>query len=201
MANSIIQVTSGGGPKISTWNRTIGANSVEEQFLLPGEYPYASYVVVAGGVSAATANAHLIQLMAGSSLNVRIRRIEIYQAGLSSAVNTVAIDTFRLSSAGTGGGVVTPAPLDTTDSASGATAQTLPSSKGTETTVLDRFRLGVVAAQPTNLYTFQPLYAQGANTKPLMIPAGTANGIALKIVGNCAGLTLDVSIEFVETAF
>ena len=79
MAESIVQVTEGSGKKLHTFNRTIGANSVEDEVVLLGENYLASYMIVAAA-SAATANSHVLQIMAGASLKVRVRRIEVQQA-------------------------------------------------------------------------------------------------------------------------
>jgi hypothetical protein len=40
-----------------------------------------------------------------------------------------------------------------------------------------------------------------ANRKSILIPAGAANGIAIKNLNAQAGATVDVCIEFVETSF
>jgi hypothetical protein len=65
MSESIVQVTEGTGKKLHTNQRTIGANNVEDEYVIPGEYPLATYFVQANAVSIATAAAHVIQIMAG----------------------------------------------------------------------------------------------------------------------------------------
>ena len=74
MAESFINQTEGSGKKSHTWDRTIGANTIQDEFVLPGEFPYTSYTIFANGVSIATANDHCLQIMAGASLPVRVRR-------------------------------------------------------------------------------------------------------------------------------
>lgn len=205
MAEAFVNVTEGSGKKLHAWDRVIGANTVLDEFTLPGEYPLATYLISASGISAATLNDHVLQIMAGASLNVRIRRIWAWQAALAGAAGTVALQVLRLTTAGTGGTAITPARADNGDAAAGANAMTLPTAKGTESTVLvPNRRAGVVAAQPTNpnavpmvVYEENPLQ----RAKPIVIPAGTANGIAVKATGNVAGLTLDLWAEIVETSF
>lgn len=190
--------------KIHFWDRTIGANSVLDEFALPGEYPLATYSVVATGISGATSSDHLVQLMAGSSLNVRIRRIQLQQVGLMTTASEFSVNVLRLTTAGTGGGAITPAKYDTSDGAAGATAMSLPSAKGTESTLLDIMRIWPIQTYATAGGTgsgSRDEMVQLPNMKPIIIPAGTSNGLALKIQTGRAGLTVDVEIEFVETSF
>jgi hypothetical protein len=204
VAQSSINITEGAGKRINTWDRTISATLVQDQFTLPGEYPLASYVAPFTSVSTATANSHILQLMAGSANYVRIRRIHVEQAANATAASNLSLQIFRLTTAGTGGTAVTPEKMDSGDAAAGATAQTLPTVKGTEaanatftSVILMRQVVAATGAQIDDLWEWQQL----PNGKPLIIPAGTANGIALKNVAAIAGGTLTGWIEFVETAW
>lgn len=203
MAESTINMTEGSGKKQHTWNRTIGANSVEDDFNLPGEYPYASYFAIAAATSVATANDHVLELMAGSSLNVRIRRIRLEQSANATSATVGTFQILRLSSAGSGGSAVTPAKFDTADGAAGATAMTLPSSKGTETTLLMPMAMDLrqavlaTSAQMDDSWEWTQLPGQ----KPIIIAAGTSNGICVKNTAGFAAATVNVIIEFVETTF
>ena len=204
MAESIVQVNSGSGPKLHTWSRTIGANTVEDEAVFPAEYPLASYIAIGAAVSTATANDHLLQLMAGASLNVRIRRITVEQRGTATTAAALTMEIWRLSTAGTGGTAVTPRPMDTSDAASGATAMTLPTAKGTESVLIKpfviTFRQAISGtASPADDAPFE--WTQHPGMKPLMIPAGAANGIAIKNTSAAAAATAIVTIEFVESSF
>jgi hypothetical protein len=201
VAESFVNVTEGSGKKLWTADKTVGANLVQAQKTLPAEFDYASYTVTtAGGVALATANSHLLQIMAGSSLNVRIRSIRLSGFAVPAAVTAMEIDIFRLSTAGTGGTAITPRPYDTADAAAGATAMTLPTAKGTEGVLV--YAQGVIwgtaallSQKPEFVWTQQP------NTKPLLIAAGTSNGIAIKNITGVATATAIVTVEFVETNF
>jgi hypothetical protein len=205
MAESIIQLNTGsGGPKAHTFNRTIGANSVEDEVVLLGENYLASYIAHPNAnLSTATAASHIFQVMAGASLKVRIRRIEVYQSVLATTVSFIDLQLWRLSSAGTGGTAVTPALLDTTDAASGFTLMTLPTAKGTETTLVvaqvailvQTLGTGTFAA-PIAIFDFDRL-----RSKPLTIAAGATNGIALKNGGGVAGASVSVNVIFDESNF
>jgi hypothetical protein len=197
MAESLIVVNT---KNAHTWNRTIGVNSIEDEFVLPGEYPYATYSVLSAAVATATANSHMLQIMAGGTLPVRLRRITISQGTPPAAIAGVEFVVVRLTTAGTGGTVITPRPYDTVDAASGATAMTLPTVKGTETFLL---RQAATFFLPTTLTPLNPIWVweQAPNTKPIIIPAGTANGIAIKNVTALATATAYIQVEVVETNF
>ena len=199
MAESIVQVTEGTGKKLHTFQRTVGANSVEDEAVYPAEFPSASYSLIASNISTATSASHILQIMAGATNYVRIRRIYVQQTGLAGAVNTFVLQFFRLTTAGTGGTAVTARPYDSSDAAAGATGMTRPTTKGTEGVQLGLLRVPLFAAYPV---TSPPaVWEQHPGMKPLIIPAGTSNGIALKISTGVASSTIDVVVELVETSF
>jgi len=203
VAESSVNVTEGSGKRLHTYDRTISSVLIQDQFTLPAEYPYASYVVDSNFTSVATTSAHVLQIMAGASLNVRLRRLRIEQVASATTVAALSFEIMRLTTAGTGGTAITPAKFDTADAASGATAMTLPTAKGTESTTL--FRTVLIMRQATAATATQPEemfeWTQHPGTKPIIIPAGTANGIAVKIGTGVAAATVIVTAEFVETAF
>lgn len=196
MAESIVQVNEGAGKKLHTFQRTIGANAVEDEVILHGEPYLATYgITPTATLSMATANDHLVQIMAGASLNVLVRRIRLYQV---VAVTTAASSSFqllRLTTAGTGGTALTPAPFDSTDAAAGATAMTLPTVKGTEGVVLAYTTCSMIQTAPAGGPGQSTLLVEWdfdrLRTKGLRIPAGATNGIALKhLTANAAGTVI-----------
>lgn len=203
MAESLIQVSEGAGKKIHSFSQTVGANTVEDQFAIPAEYPYASYSVVAPNVSLATSASHLVTLNAGASLKVRIRKITIEQAGSATAAGSIRISIRRITTAEAAGTAITPSPFDPSDAASGATAKTLPTA-GAEGAVLGTAYLTLrQAVSATGSAADDPAYVwqQLPNQKPIIIAAGTTNGIALVAGTGVAGATADITIEFVETSY
>jgi hypothetical protein len=192
-----------GSKNLHTWSKTIGASLVADEFVLPGEFPYATYRLTAANISIATLNDHVIQLMAGSSLNVRLRYFRVVQAGNAATAALASFGLFRLTTAGTGGTAITPRPHDSADSASGATGMTLPSGKGTEGVQLDQTRLPMRQAflATSTQVDGQYVWQQGPFEKPIIIPAGTTNGLAIKSQTAIAGASVDVVMVFVETAF
>lgn len=187
--------------KFHTNQRSNGSDTVEQYVQLTGEPYLATYtVVVHTAISAATANSHLLQIMAGSSLRVGVRRIRVTQFA-NGTTQKNAWYLYRLTSAGTGGTSYTPSPLDPADSASGATAMSLPSSKGTEgaliytESVLTHATAATVGLDPVLDVDFTR-----DRDKALWIAAGTSNGIALKNVTASTSTTLLIQAWIVESA-
>jgi hypothetical protein len=199
MAESSITVA---GAATHTNTRTISATTMHDQYVLPGEFAYASYVVATASTSIATADAHIVEIMAGASLNVRIRCIHIECYNNAGTAIGTAIELWRLSTAGTGGTAVTPRPLDTADSAAGLTAMTLPSAKGTETVLMGR-RVLTVRQTISTLGGAEDVveWLYGDTIKSLILPSGTSNGLAVKVVTGAASATVGVEVYAVETAF
>jgi len=203
---SLVQVTSGAGPKLHTWQRTVGANNVEDEFTLNAEPPIATYFTTTGsGISIATANSHVYQLMAGASLNVYVRRIAVYQSALATAAAIANMQVIRLTSAGTGGSVANTTPLDTSDAASGAACMTLPTAKGTETNLVGHKTAQFIQTVPTGGTGTATLLCEWdydrLRSKGLRIPAGAANGIAIKNPIAVANATVVVEIVFQEASY
>lgn len=142
--------------------------------------------------------------MAGSALNVRIRRIEISQWDLATTANKMQLILYRLLSAGSGGSALSVSPMDPSDTSAGTTAMVLPSSKGTQGSIL--YFGGMYMMQ--TLGVSSPLLTPGLvldfdrpRTKPLIIPAGTANGIAIATNTAVAGGSVEFNVWLDETQY
>jgi hypothetical protein len=201
VAASSINVTEGSGKRLSTNDRTISSVLVQEQFVLPAEFPYPSYIVAAENVSTATADSHMLEIMAGSSSLVRIRSIRIEQRTNAGSASTVTFQVLRLTTAGTGGTALTPAKFDTASAASGCTAMTLPSSKGTESTLLMPGTLSMRTTTNVGVSEDTWVWTQHPGTAPITLAAGTSNGIAIKNTSSVATGTWNIIVELVETSF
>src|ERR1035437_699489 len=112
---SYLGVTPGTGLKMATVSYTEGGYTVSDQKVILGEQYLPTFVVNAAGIVTDTSADHLVQIMAGSGLNVRIRRIAIWQSTVATTAAIADLAIVRLTSAGTGGSAITPAPLDTAD--------------------------------------------------------------------------------------
>lgn len=204
MAESIVQVTEGTGKKLHTNSYTVGANTVEDEYIILGPQPQATYSALGAAISIGTANDHVLCLNAGASLKVRVHRIRIDQSGNATTATITSMQILRTTTgAPTGGTAVTPAPFETSDAASGAAARTLPAVKGTESTVLQQFtmdwRQAVLATSAQMDDSWE--WVQDPHGKPIIIPAGTTNGLVIKTLSAVAAATVNVYIEFTETSF
>jgi hypothetical protein len=203
MPESLVQVTEGVGKKLHTFQRIIGANTVEDEVVVNGE-PYLASYKVSVAVSAATANSHLLQIMAGATLKVRIRRIELHLSSLATTAALMDTRIIRLTTAGTGGTAQTPAVLDPADSASGATAMTLPTVKGTEGTTIEFLSPAMTQTLSATPPLVQPILAvdyDRPRSKPLIIAAGVTNGICIKNVTAIAAGGVIVTVWLDESNF
>lgn len=209
MTASSLQVTPGNGLRLATNSYTEGAVTVHDQKLILGEQLLPTYTVVTGPttgpVSAATLDAHLLQIMAGASLRVRIRRIELYQTGLATTATLGQIQIVRLTTAGTGGGSTgAPSPLDTAFAAAGATAQTLPTAKGTEGAFIHGATVYWMQTAGASAERTSPMLVidfDRPRSLPLVISAGTSNGIAIKNASAIAGATVNIVVWLDESSF
>jgi hypothetical protein len=205
VAEGIIQYTPGSGGKLHSFDRTIGANTVQDQAVVIGEQYLAEYTVATiTPVSLATANDHVLQIMAGSSNRLRIRRIEVSQSALATTAGINQFAIYRLTTAGTGGTSITPQLLDPADSAAGATAMTLPSAKGTEGALLwsgTGVLTQTVSATPSMNEKVLAIDFDGLRQKPIHVASGTSNGIALKNITARAAATVVVTAWFDESSF
>jgi hypothetical protein len=200
MAESIVQVTEGSGKKLHTFQRTIGPNVVEDEVTLFGEQYLAGYVIAPSSQVVSTSNSHLLTLYAGSSLKLYVRRIVVQQFALASAVGTLAVQIFRITVAGSAGTSWTPKLLDTSDAASGATAKTLETGGTEEGNPIIRGQLTLRAAQPV-LDSDGFRWEQHPRQKAIIIPAGTANGLAIKNTTSDSTATVVCRIDFDEANF
>lgn len=202
MAEALVQVTEGSGKKLHGWDRSISSNTVIDEFVLPGEFPYASYTARIQNINTTTANDHILAIWAGSSLNVRIRKIWIRQHNLAGAATMSFCELWRTSSVTPSGGTaVTIGKVDSADATAGASAMTLPTTKGTETGTVPIYQWNweLLAAAPRAPFLVD--WEQHPGMKPIIIPAGTTNGIAFKIITGVASASVYGWVEFVETAF
>lgn len=209
---SFIQVTNGGGPKVSTGPLyTENANAVQDQKVILGEGYLAHYAVDSnGGIAPPNAASKAwFAINAGASLNLRIRRLLINQATISATTaGSITLGVYRTTTAPTGGTAQTPRLFDNSDAAAGATAASVSNATFTADpalgTRLALFSLPVFLTYPFNLEPFELRWGDQPGTKPIIVPAGTANGITLFLIAANAYAgtpTFNISFEFTETAF
>lgn len=179
-----------------------GGNTVDSPVFVLDEPFLATYSIGTNtALSTATANSHLLEIMAGASLHVWVRRLVVTQRAAAGATAVCTFGLYRLSTAGTGGTSLTPAPHDPADTA-GCTAMALPSSKGTETTLLQPQTGSLWSAIPaTDDMRVVGWDFTTRRSKGLRIPAGTSNGLCLKNLDAVASATVVVYAEVCESDY
>lgn len=205
MAESLVQVTEGSGKKLHTFQRTIGANNVEDEIVIQGLPYLASYIFEVNAASVATANAHILQIMAGASLNVYLVRAQLWQDAAATTAAWCGWSIRRLTTAGTGGTARTGNPHDLTDAAAGATGIQIPGVKGTEGVALHRTASYMTQTPGAAGVMMQPVLDFNADAnglyKPLRISAGVANGLAIKNETAIAAATVSGYAIVIEANF
>ncbi len=180
------------------WSRTLTGldNQVAPAVVSGGQSAYPTYTATVNG-QANTASAHAIVIEAPAGSAVRILKVRILAPGIQTTAGVRLIQLIRTTTAGTGG-AVTPAPADSADGAYGGICRAKPTA-GTAGTVLQDIPVFV----PTALAAFVPIlldYAEPTMEKAPVIPAGTANGIALLDPGAAGGSGFAASITFMVVA-
>lgn len=191
MAAAVVQINEGTGKSLSYVSFTDEAsNSAYVERVSLHEPVSATYTVsITTAISFATANAHLLQIMAGTSKRFALRRLKLWLTAAATAAAIKQMQLVLLTTAGTGGGAITPCAIDRADTTFSGASQTLPSSKGTESDILWEFDCAAWAAVPTT-GILPPIIDEewdDRGSKSIVIPAGTSNGLALKLITSDGG--------------
>lgn len=185
---------------LHSWQRTIDSVDREDQYVLMGQPAYPTYTAIASSISVATTASHILMIQADGANYTRLLRAWVTPTDdIPAAASVVTIQIVRVTTAGSSGGAVTAGAFDTADTYAG-TIQTLPSSKGTESTVLWQRRVALTAAQPV-VIPDGPFYEMHPHGKPIVFGAGTGAGIVFKVVTGIASCTVDVVAEFMTSSF
>lgn len=185
---------------LHAYTRTIGGTAREDQVFQLADTEYPTYIALANNVSTATGDDHLMMLMGDGTSYIRVKRFVVQQSydfPASAAYLRVAL--YRLTTAGSGGGTVTARPYDAADAAYGGTIQTLPSSKGTEGTLLWAGQLYLPVSPGGASSSME--WRQEPTTKPIVIGASADSGLAWKVTAAVASATVDVRVLFTTTSY
>jgi len=159
-----------------------------------------SYTVLIDGAAPTSANYVLAAIEAGAAVGFRLRRLTISIPGSQTTAGRQRFELVRTTAASAAGVATTPQPRDLTDAAfSGIAKITNP----TITAGVSVFSFSLV--KPTAVTTapgftaFQVSFDE-LNMKPIIVPAGIVNGIALREINGAAGAanfcaTLEITEE------
>lgn len=203
MSFSSVGITEAASPdkRFHTWQRTISATDVEDQYMLAAVSAFPTYTAIADDVSLATSADHLLMLQAdGTNYDYLLRAWVMPTDDVPAAASIANIQIVRTTTAGSSGGAVTVGAFDTGDSAYGGTVQTLPSSKGTESTLLWQRRIPLSASQPADMLA-APFFDVSRYGKPIRWGNGTTSGIVFKVETGVASCTVDIVAEFAVLSY
>ena len=165
-----------------------------------------TYTVTTAAVLCSPANSHLIELMAGDTNTLYLRRIALDQvanAATATPGKRLRFSLYSLDTAGTGGTVYTPEPMDPSDDVADATAMTLPSVKGEEGVGGTGGLVWGGAADVRNPvvgstgHLLDWRWGEDGLSKCPIIPPGTSNGLAIKNLDADTSATVIIVVEFV----
>ena len=189
--------------KNGTVQFTIGSDTVEVGRTSLDFTVHAAYTFpIAAAISTATANSHLMAWMAGSTYDVLLVDAVLKQLVSAGSATVGQFGLFRLTSAGTGGTSLTGAKQDNGDASVGCTCQTLPTVKGTETTLMyTDTGIMLSTAATAGQEDYLDWHWNPYMIKPPRIPAGTSNGMAIKEITAIATGTVAGWIRVLEVSY
>ena len=201
MTDSVIGVSTGTDKYLGSTSRSVGGTAREEQYIIEGQATLPTYSIIADDVSVATANDHLIQIMADGTNYTRLVSLRVEPTEDAPASNGyIKLGLYRLTTAGTTGTALNDAPYDTADSYAGD-MRTLPGSKGTEGQLLRTFYMSMTTAPADEASPKYIEWTPPAGGKPIVFGNGTGDGIALKIIDNLASASVAITAEIITTSY
>lgn len=158
-----------------------------------------TYTVNIDGAAPASGNYVLAAIEAGAGVGFRLRRLIVSVPGSQTAAARQRFEIVRTTAASSGGSLQTPAPRDAADAAfSGIARITNPTiTAGAALFTFSLVKPTAVTTAPG--YTPFVVSFDEHNTKPIVVPAGVANGIALREINGAAGAAnFCATLEFTE---
>ena len=156
-----------------------------------------TFAYSAQGVAAVAASYPMAIIEAGPVKNVRIRRVTIWNPGAQTTAGLITYSLVRTTTAGSGTTAV-PAAFDSADAAFSGILRIPGQTAGTAGTVLYQFQMYVPSAAAAAL-PFIIDFANPVLQKPVVVPAGIANGVFLRCdTGGAGSVSLSFTIEFTE---
>lgn len=117
MPESYVQVAPDStGKKLRTYQKVIGANTVEEQYVILSGFPTYYYQTATNSAAGSATNFHFdIFNASGSGVVLKVRKLFLQQTMVVQTGVAATFDIRRTSAVGTGGTVVTSVKADTAD--------------------------------------------------------------------------------------
>ena len=203
MSENSIAVTTGVGKNIHTIDRTVASILVQDQVVIPGLFPFDTFIASAAAVSAANAGDDMLQLMAASSMHLHVVRVRVEQMAPVGTAAYTDLQLLRITTAGTLGTAVTPTKLNNGSAATGVgMSGILNANRGTAGAsifqrAIEPIQTAPAGGGPTPFWE----WTKSEYGSAIVIPGGGSNGIAIRNGHARASLTLNVEIEFFEATY
>ena len=145
---------------------------------------------------AATATNNLIVIESGAAKRTTIRKI-YFTPGTATAASLINLTVYRETSASSGGATQTPSGRQASDSFSGIVRITNPT-LGTNAATNIVFPVPTAIAASVYSTPFVYDFTNGGTEPGLVLPIGTANGVAFQTAGATGGAGVGLLVEFTE---
>ena len=150
-----------------------------------------------------TASSSAIECESGASKAHRVRALWVPQVGAQTTAGNRILTFRRVTSAGSGGTGLTPAPVDSGDAAFSGSCRTKGTAGSAGTTLLTRHMwVPTTVANLANPLPIWPPFTVGSGSattiKDVLIPAGTANGWEVNDAGATGGANMYICVAITE---
>ena len=154
-----------------------------------------TFTAAVSGISATTTN-NLIVIESGAAKRTTIRKI-YFTPGTATAASLINLTVYRETSASSGGATQTPSGRQSSDSFSGIVRITNPT-LGTNAATNIVFPIPTAIAASVYSTPFVYDFTNGGTEPGLVLPIGTANGVAFQTAGATGGAGAGLLVEFTE---
>ena len=154
-----------------------------------------TFTAAVSGIAATTTN-NLIVIESGAAKRTTIRKI-YFTPGTATAASLINLTVYRETSASSGGATQTPSGRQASDSFSGIVRITNPT-LGTNAATNIVFPIPTAIAASVYSTPFVYDFTNGGTEPGLVLPIGTANGVAFQTAGASGGAGAGLLVEFTE---
>ena len=154
-----------------------------------------TFTAAVTGIAATTTN-NLIVIESGAAKRTTIRKI-YFTPGTATAAALINLTVYRETSASSGGATQTPSGRQSSDSFSGIVRITNPT-LGTNATTNIVFPVPTAITASVYSTPFVYDFTNGGTEPGLVLPIGTANGVAFQTAGGAGGAGVGLLVEFTE---
>ena len=154
-----------------------------------------TFTAAVSGIAATTTN-NLIVIESGAAKRTTIRKI-YFTPGTATAASLINLTVYRETSASSGGATQTPSGRQSSDSFSGIVRITNPTlGTNAATNIVFPIPTAITASVYSTPFVYD--FTNGGTEPGLVLPIGTANGVAFQTAGATGGAGAGLLVEFTE---